>query len=296
MTDTTQPPAETLANQMLIAELRKLYRGLEMSAGLMRDRKRTGGWSGAERTADAFARYAATAQSLHALVSASAALTGRAGGDAIPAGEACTCQRFPTHQANDCPAHGLEAPFDGVPHDDAARTVVATVDRPQMTEAEARDMLLHNNDAAIIQVMRDRGFIGDTPKPPAGGDAGAVERLADALRSVRDDLHNENGLNLHAIADTIWHSPAETTVDFIDSTLAALALPAPVVEGWQPIETAILWDVYIVTDGEHVALAQYAESDWGGNYWAVDPEDALEWSPTHCITPPAALSEGRSHG
>lgn len=61
-------------DQMLIRELRKLYRGLEMSAGLMRDRSRTGGWSGAERTADAFARYAATAQSLHALVSARAAL------------------------------------------------------------------------------------------------------------------------------------------------------------------------------------------------------------------------------
>ncbi|WP_409788149.1 Lar family restriction alleviation protein [Sphingomonas pseudosanguinis] len=53
--------------------MRKLYRGLEMSAGIMRDRKRTGGWGGADRTADAFARYAATAQSLHALLSAARA-------------------------------------------------------------------------------------------------------------------------------------------------------------------------------------------------------------------------------
>lgn len=55
-------------NAVLIEELRRLYRGLEMSAGIMRDRKRTGGWEGAEKTAAAFARYAATAQSLHALL------------------------------------------------------------------------------------------------------------------------------------------------------------------------------------------------------------------------------------
>lgn len=96
-----------------------------------------------------------------------AALTRRAGGDAIPAGEACTCQRFPTHQANDCPAHGLEPPFDGVPHDDAGSTVVV----PQMTEAEAREMLLHNTDDAIIRVMGEWGFIRTAPKPSAGGDA-----------------------------------------------------------------------------------------------------------------------------
>lgn len=27
----------------------------------------------------------------------------------------CTCQAYPTHCANDCPEHGLEPPFDGVP-------------------------------------------------------------------------------------------------------------------------------------------------------------------------------------
>ncbi|MGE7207484.1 hypothetical protein ACQKJZ_17625 [Sphingomonas sp. NPDC019816] len=50
--------------------------------------------------------------------------------------------------------------------------------------------------------------------------AGEVERLREVLRAVRDDLHNENGLNLHSITDTIWHGPAETTVDFIDAALS----------------------------------------------------------------------------
>lgn len=132
-----------------------------------------------------------------------------------------------------------------------------------------------------------------TPKPPAGGDAGAVEdeRLTpeNALAFAEQEIR-------HWPEGSQGQTAAIRARNLMRNLVRALALPAPVVEGWQPIETAILWDVYIVTDGEHVALAQYAESDWGGNYWAVDPEDALEWSPTHCITPPAALSEGRSHG
>lgn len=50
--------------------------------------------------------------------------------------------------------------------------------------------------------------------------SGEVTRLRQVLRAVRDDLHNENGLNLHSITDTIWHGPAETTVDFIDAALS----------------------------------------------------------------------------
>ncbi|WP_455155886.1 hypothetical protein [Sphingomonas zeae] len=64
-------------------------------------------------------------------------------------------------------------------------------------------------------------------------------------------------------------------------------------EGWQPIETAVLWEVYIVTDGVNAAMSQYAESDHGDRYWAVEPEDALEWVPTHCIgTPASHASDG----
>lgn len=56
--------------------------------------------------------------------------------------------------------------------------------------------------------------------------------------------------------------------------------------GWQPIETLAMWDVAIVTDGENVAKAQKAEADYSGHYFAVDPEDCLEWEPTMWIACP----------
>lgn len=46
-----------------------------------------------------------------------------------------------------------------------------------------------------------------------------IQRLRDALKAVICDLQNENRLNTLSIADTIWHGPAETTVDFIDAVL-----------------------------------------------------------------------------
>lgn len=54
----------------VIEQARRLYRGLEMSAGIMRDTRRTGGWEGAERTAAAFERYAEAAKGLHARITA----------------------------------------------------------------------------------------------------------------------------------------------------------------------------------------------------------------------------------
>ncbi len=50
---------------------------------------------------------------------------------------------------------------------------------------------------------------------------------------------------------------------------------------WQPIETAPMWVVADVTDGIQVVTAQKAESDFGDHYWAIDPEDGLDWEPTH---------------
>lgn len=49
----------------MLAELHKIKRGLEMSASIMRDRNRTGGWEGAERVASSFDRYALRVASLH---------------------------------------------------------------------------------------------------------------------------------------------------------------------------------------------------------------------------------------
>ncbi len=94
--------------------------------------------------------------------------------------------------------------------------------------------------------------------------------------------------------------PADEQPSEIGAAMSALAEPRVPSEadGWQPIETAVLWDVAIVTDGEDVALAQLAESDGGENYWAVDPEDGLDWEPTHWIAPPAiaALQHGKGGG
>jgi hypothetical protein len=49
----------------LIEMARRLYRGLEMQAAIMRDPARTGGWDGAERVAAAFERQAEAAKKLH---------------------------------------------------------------------------------------------------------------------------------------------------------------------------------------------------------------------------------------
>lgn len=54
----TQPDA--------IEKVRRIARTAEMSAGIMRDRRRTGGWEGAERTANAFDRLSRDAWDVHA--------------------------------------------------------------------------------------------------------------------------------------------------------------------------------------------------------------------------------------
>jgi hypothetical protein len=60
--------------------------------------------------------------------------------------------------------------------------------------------------------------------------------------------------------------------------------------GWSYVAALPMWSVAVVTDGERVAIAQKAEADFDGYYWAIEPEDALDWEPTHCIALPAALS------
>lgn len=51
--------------------------------------------------------------------------------------------------------------------------------------------------------------------------------------------------------------------------------------GMLPIETMRLWDVGVVTDWANVAVSQKAEADDGEHYFAIDPEDGLDWEPTH---------------
>lgn len=54
-----------MADDTPVDRARKLYRTAEMSASIMRDPRRTGFWSGAERTANAFDRLAGQAKLLH---------------------------------------------------------------------------------------------------------------------------------------------------------------------------------------------------------------------------------------
>lgn len=52
----------------VISRLRKLKRGLEMSAGIMRDVKRTSGWTGAERVARSYERYSIEVAAISELI------------------------------------------------------------------------------------------------------------------------------------------------------------------------------------------------------------------------------------
>lgn len=62
---------------------------------------------------------------------------------------------------------------------------------------------------------------------------------------------------------------------------ALLATPSGRAQAWLPIETAVQWDVAIVTDGESIAVSQLCETDHGEWYWSRDPEDVLWFEPTH---------------
>ncbi len=79
------------------------------------------------------------------------------------------------------------------------------------------------------------------------------------------------------------------TYDFC-AKIARAAIAA--MQGWQDIASAKVWDHGVVTDGENVAIAQLAEADFGGTYWACEPDGALEWEPTHIIAlPPATTAQ-----
>jgi hypothetical protein len=86
------------------------------------------------------------------------------------------------------------------------------------------------------------------------------------------------------IAEAVWNVVREYAI----SAMREGVDRGMVERGWQPIDTCPMWQVAIVTDGENVAKAQKAEADFDSFYWSVDPEDCLEWEPTHWIEEPAA--------
>lgn len=117
-----------------------------------------------------------------------------------------------------------------------------------------------------------------TPSP-CPGDVGTDHRI---------DMANVGEALMEAIRDYSGHSfiehwhPADCPSEIVGDLLNAL----DEADGWKLVAGLPMWWAGIVTDGEHVAFAQKAEADFDGYYWAVDPEDALEWEPTHCIAAP----------
>ncbi len=109
------------------------------------------------------------------------------------------------------------------------------------------------------------------------------------------EMANVGEALMEAIRDYSSHSfmqswsPADCPTEIVGDLLNALDEAGAAL---RPIETMGLWDTGVVTDGERAAVAQKAESDFGGHYFAIEPEDALEWEPTHWAPFPdrAALS------
>lgn len=65
--------------------------------------------------------------------------------------------------------------------------------------------------------------------------------------------------------------------------------------GWIPADQAEVWAEYVITDGENIAIAQLAEADYGGTYWAT--EFGVTWEPTLCTSwPPTTAPKGPSVG
>lgn len=114
---------------------------------------------------------------------------------------------------------------------------------------------------------------------------------------MRDDAVGEHvdaqTARLQEIADGAWGAgPFTRGAAMRELAARAAATPTPVEEpekgavgAWRPIEEVALWDVAVVTNGENVAISQKAEADDGTVYWAIDPEDGLDWEPTHYVPP-----------
>lgn len=145
-----------------------------------------------------------------------------------------------------------------------------------------------------------------TPKPPAGGDAGAVERayrqgqidMRDRAAAVCDKrgAEEQESYGLNRAAQNYFR--ARNAVRDLEP--AALALPAPVVEGWQEMDSAPNHDgAKIIGFDERWGVAEMMRD--GSKLWVLASFNGqvihcnpVRWQSTP--TPPAALSEGRSHG
>jgi len=125
-------------------------------------------------------------------------------------------------------------------------------------------------------------------------DSRAVGRLlySDMFKSIAPQIENainEQGFDSFQNADSGMCQAKR----IIRAALTSSALSGDAGEVWQPIETCPMWAVAVVTDGISVAISQRAEADDGTPYWAIDPEDGLDWEPTYWV--PALDEQLPSH-
>ena len=143
--------------------------------------------------------------------------------------------------------------------------------------------LYNVSEPARRQLIRAAGWIEKEAYDASGNDDPEDEGLDEAARFLRDtfDLSDDALKIVRNASDEIVSigdlrpQPSGETRSFV-----MIAEDAPV------------WADGIVTDGERVAMAQKAEADYGGTYWATDygGGGVVEWEPTHFIDLDAFLS------
>lgn len=156
-----------------------------------------------------------------------------------------------------------------------------------------------------IDTIKNEGSYGNGPDCVEGFEsykiiAGSGNSLLDSLNSETAEVHEDGPGELgeyHAWDDVALHNfeliaAMKNALPALLSERAAMKAEIETLrtgQQWRGIESAPMWGVAVVTNGQNFAIAQKAETDFGGHYWSVDPDQALEWEPKLYI--PCALPE-----
>lgn len=222
-----------------------------------------------------------------------AALTRRAGGDAIPAGmvqEGWRKNHAGVKNGSDCyrTIDGVRWFWEPTPPASLKGTGIRHRAAPE------GNSFVHPDDIDKL----DAHLNGATPKPPAGGDTGAVRlALSEAIGALQPfadaDEGDVNDADHMAVWPTFKVGDLRRAVDAITVGRAALALPAPVVEGEAQKLRDALRDLEAACDD----LAANRSRETYHNMIHCDRAtpylEALDEARRNAR---AALSEGRSHG
>lgn len=134
---------------------------------------------------------------------------------------------------------------------------------------------------STLPLIRDALALLSVAPAPSSLAGGKVSRAVACVGQVA------NGAQVAEVYGGEWClDPALEFRAHLRAILAALSPEAPAREGVvMAASDAPMWADGIATDGENVAMAQKAETDHGGHYWAVDGGNGgLDWEPTHFIS------------